>query len=172
VSEPCFTCRCQQCPLFLCRLTSLLTTVPLFCKLFTELNFRLRTRVEVLDWISLSNSRRLSLLNWIPSKVKVKVKVLLRQTVRPGVMHPSGTRDQFCPFSLWLFLDNCGFADVGRPLWREVGSVVFSFWGYRQRSVSQIWVPRDSRAYFIVSIFETPSTWRARLLYLFHPGTR
>jgi hypothetical protein len=28
---------------------------------------------------------------------------------------------------LWLFLDSCLFVDVGRPLWREVGSVVFSF---------------------------------------------
>jgi hypothetical protein len=31
------------------------------------------------------------------------------------------------PFSLWLFLDSCGFVDVGHPLWRKVGSVVFSF---------------------------------------------
>jgi hypothetical protein len=52
-------------------------------------------------------------------KVKVKVKVILRPTVnrpvRPGVRHPSGTRDQFFPFSLSLFLDSCRFVDVGRP---------------------------------------------------------
>jgi hypothetical protein len=60
----------------------------------------------------------------------VKVKVILRPTVsRPvclGVKNPSGTRDQFFPFSLWLFLDSCWFVDVGRPLWREIGSVVIS----------------------------------------------
>jgi hypothetical protein len=33
------------------------------------------------------------------------------------------------------------------------------------------WVPRDSWAYFIVSIFETPPIWRARFLYLFPSGT-
>jgi hypothetical protein len=49
-------------------------------------------------------------------------------------------------------LYSCGFVDVVRPLWREVRSVVFSFAGHCQRSLSQTWVPRDSRAYFIVSL--------------------
>jgi hypothetical protein len=31
------------------------------------------------------------------------------------------------PFFLWLFVGSCEFVDVGPPLWREVGSVVFSF---------------------------------------------
>jgi hypothetical protein len=48
------------------------------------------------------------------------------RSVRLGVRHPSGTRNQFFPFSLWLFLDSCGFVDVGRPLWREDGSVICS----------------------------------------------
>jgi hypothetical protein len=29
------------------------------------------------------------------------------------------------------------------------------------------WVQQKSWTYFIVSIFETPQTWRARFLYLF-----
>jgi hypothetical protein len=61
----------------------------------------------------------------------IKVKVILRPTVswpvRPDVKYPSGTRDQFFTLSLWIILDSCGFVDVGRPLWREVGSAVFSF---------------------------------------------
>jgi hypothetical protein len=64
-------------------------------------------------------------------KVKVKVKVILRLTVsrpvRLGVRHPAGTRDQFFPSSLWLFLDICGFVEVRFPIWREAVSVVFSF---------------------------------------------
>jgi hypothetical protein len=47
------------------------------------------------------------------------------------------------------------------------------FAGHRQCSLSQIWVRRHSWTYFIVSIFETPPTWRARSPYLlvFPPGT-
>jgi hypothetical protein len=57
------------------------------------------------------------------------VKVILRPTViRPVRLGPSGTCDQFFPFSLWLFFfDSFGFVDVGCPLWREVGSVLSSF---------------------------------------------
>jgi hypothetical protein len=59
---------------------------------------------------------------------RIQVKVILRPTVsRPvclGVRHPSGTRDQFVLLLPLIILDNYGFVDVGRPLWREVGSVV------------------------------------------------
>jgi hypothetical protein len=60
--------------------------------------------------------------------VSTKVKVILRPSVcrpvRLGIRHPPGTRHKIFPFSLWL--DSFGFVDVGRPLWREVGSVLFS----------------------------------------------
>jgi hypothetical protein len=40
---------------------------------------------------------------------------------------PTWARDQFFPIlSLVIFFDSVGFVDVGRPLWREVGSVLFS----------------------------------------------
>jgi hypothetical protein len=54
-----------------------------------------------------------------------------RQSVGLGVRHPSGTHNQFFRYSLWLFLDSCGFVDVGHPLWWEVGSVVFSTYYWR-----------------------------------------
>jgi hypothetical protein len=66
------------------------------------------------------------LMKWILTKSKSKL-YYYRQSVHPGVRHPFVTRNQFFPFSLWLLLNNCRFIDVGRPLWREVGSVVFSF---------------------------------------------
>jgi hypothetical protein len=40
---------------------------------------------------------------------------------------PTGTSDQFFPLLSLIILGSYGFVDVGRPLWREVGSVVFSF---------------------------------------------
>jgi hypothetical protein len=52
----------------------------------------------------------------------IHVKVILRPTVSPpvrlGVRRLNRTSDQYFPFSLWLFLDSCGFVDVERPLWR------------------------------------------------------
>jgi hypothetical protein len=54
------------------------------------------------------------------------VKVILRLTVsRPvflGIKHPSGAQDTFL-----LLSDSCRFIDVGRLLWREDGSVVYSW---------------------------------------------
>jgi hypothetical protein len=65
----------------------------------------------------------------VHSKVKVKV-MLLRQSVGQSVL-VSGTHlgpvTNFFPFLFDYFLDIFGFVDVGCPLWREVGSVVFSF---------------------------------------------
>jgi hypothetical protein len=43
--------------------------------------------------------------------------------------------------------------------------------GPRQRSHSQVRVPRDSRPHFTVSDSRLPSTWRARSSYLYSPGT-
>jgi hypothetical protein len=76
-------------------------------------------------------------------KVKVKVKVILQLTVSQPVCldirHPSGTRDQFFLFSLWLFFDSFRFVDVGHPLWREVGSVLFSLcWASPMQPLSDL----------------------------------
>jgi hypothetical protein len=79
-------------------------------------------------------------------------------------------RPIFPLLSLIIFLDSLLMC---RVLSNEKLGLQFSvFAGHRQRSLSQVWVPRDSWAYFIVSIFlRLPQTWRARFLYLFPPGT-
>jgi hypothetical protein len=70
-----------------------------------------------------------------------QVKVTLRPTVSLpvglGVRHPSGSRDQFSPS--FFCIDNCGFLDVGRPLWWEGGSVIYlynCFWALPEQSIS------------------------------------
>jgi hypothetical protein len=60
---------------------------------------------------------------WLEGSTKSK-SCYDQQSVGQSVL-VSGTRDQFFPFS--IFFDSFGFVDVWRPLWREVGSVLFSF---------------------------------------------
>jgi hypothetical protein len=50
-----------------------------------------------------------------------------------------------------LLLDSCGFVDMVRSLWREDGSVDYNCCCLRQRSYSQVRVPRGSWPYFTVS---------------------
>jgi hypothetical protein len=62
-----------------------------------------------MDWIGLARDK---------DKWGSKSKVILLPTVsRPvclDVRHSSGTPNQFFPSSLQLFLDSCGFVDVGQ----------------------------------------------------------
>jgi hypothetical protein len=69
------------------------------------------------------------------------------------------------------FSDSFGFVDVGRPLWREVGSVVYSFCRASPAQPFSDLSPTGLMSIFYCLYFETPSTWRARFLYLYPPGT-
>jgi hypothetical protein len=78
-------------------------------------------------------------LNVVIVKVRVKVKVMLRPTVsRPVCL---GVKPHLGPKTRFLLLsDSCGFAHVGRPLWREDGSVVCNCcWS----SPAQSYLPRS-----------------------------
>jgi hypothetical protein len=55
-----------------------------------------------------------------------------------------------------LLFDSYGLVFVGRPLWREDGSVFLYATGPCQRSLSRVRVPWDSRAYFTVSGLRLP----------------
>jgi hypothetical protein len=85
---------------------------------------------------------------------------MLRPTVcrpRLGIEHPPGTRHQLFPFSLWLFFWQFQVLLMWGALSDEKSGLYFSiFAGHRQRSLSQIWVPRDRWSYFIVSILRLP----------------
>jgi hypothetical protein len=64
-------------------------------------------------------------LFWIARKVKDILRPTVSRPVCLGVRHPAVNSDQFFYFIFKLFLDCYGFVDVRRPLWWEVGSVVF-----------------------------------------------
>jgi hypothetical protein len=71
------------------------------------------------------------------------------QPIRLGVRPPSGTCDQFFFHFIVNYIDICGFINMVHSLWQEGGSVLCNSWPY-----------------FAVLTFETPKTWRGRILYL------
>jgi hypothetical protein len=72
----------------------------------------------------------------------------------------------------FLFLsDSCEFVDVGRPIWREDGSVVYCCcWSLPAQLLSGP-SPVGLMIIFYCPRFETPPTWRARSPYLHPPET-
>jgi hypothetical protein len=57
------------------------------------------------------------------------------------------------------------------PLWREDISIVYNCCWSRQRSHSQVRVPRNSWPHFTFSDSRLLPTWRTRSPYLYPPGT-
>jgi hypothetical protein len=83
-----------------------------------------------------------------------------------------GVKPHLGPKTRFLLLsDSCGFVDVGRPLVREDGYVVYNCcWASPTQSFFGP-SPAGLMTIFYCLIFETPSTCRARSPYLYPPGT-
>jgi hypothetical protein len=95
---------------------------------------------------------------------------MLRSTVsRPIYL---GAKPHLGPETRFLLLsDSCGFVDVGRPLWRQDGSVVCNCcW---PSSTQSFFCPSPAglMTTFYYLRFETPPNWRTRSPYLYPPDT-
>jgi hypothetical protein len=91
---------------------------------------------------------------------------MLRPTVSLGAKHHLGPKTRFL-----LLSDSCRFVDVGRPFWREDGSVVYNCcWASPAQSFLGL-SPAGLLTIFYCVRFETLPTWRTRSPYLYLPGT-
>jgi hypothetical protein len=105
------------------------------------------------NWRSLVNKQGedLSLV-----RVKVILWLMVSRPVCFGVKHPSGAYDHTSNF---YYCQSCGFVDVGRSLWREKGSALYScFWSSPAQSLLGS-SPTGLVTIFYCLRFKTPPTW-------------
>jgi hypothetical protein len=93
------------------------------------------------------------------SQSQIRIKVILRPTVsRPvclGVRYPSGDSHQFFLLSITA---SCWFVDVGRPLWWEVGTIVFSCcWVSPAQSFPSLSPAGLIRIFYCLYFWDTPN---------------
>jgi hypothetical protein len=85
-------------------------------------------------------------------------------------LRPTVSRPVFSFLLLKLSSDNCGFGDVGRPLRREDGPVIYSCcWASPAQSLSCPSCTGLVTTFYCLQ-FETPPTWRASFLHFFPQG--
>jgi hypothetical protein len=96
-----------------------------------------------LPWLSPTEN---STQNWTVVKVKVTLRLTVNQSVNLGIEPHLG------PTTRYLFLsESYVLVSVGRPLWREDGSVFCICRWPCQLSLSRVLVPWDLQPYFTVS---------------------
>jgi hypothetical protein len=143
-------------------------------------------RAHVLSSCRLSHSSLIASTAWLPGcwpfLTLAKLSVLTaasqksklyydRQSVGQSVL-PSDTHlgpaTNFSHSLFDYFLDSFGFVDLGRPLWREVGSVVFSCcWATPAQPFSALSPTGLISIVYCLSFWDSPA-WG----YLFPLGTR
>jgi hypothetical protein len=77
------------------------------------------------------------LITAIAPSQKVEVKPMASRPACSGIRPPSGTREQLCVHVQGTYFQPCGFLLVGRPPWREGGSVMYPYncyWALPQAS--------------------------------------
>jgi hypothetical protein len=123
---------------------------------------------HIVTIFSSSHSRRLYLQNWTLSKSRSYVTTDGQSANLSWCQAPI-----WDPWTYFYYGPTVGgFVDVGCPLWREDGSVVYnccrtslaqSFFGLSPSRIMAI--------FFYWFRLDTPPTWRARSPYLYPPGT-
>jgi hypothetical protein len=116
----------------------------------------------------------MSYISWLPYSVSVVLdgcgsSRYDRRSVGLSILVSSphlGPKTRFL-----LLSDSCRFVEVGCPLWWEERYVIYNCcWP----SPAQSFLgpsPAGFMTIFYCLWFDTPPTWRARLLYLYPPGT-
>jgi hypothetical protein len=93
--------------------------------------------------------------------------MIVSRPVCLGVRHPSGSH-----YQIFVIANSCGYAELGRPLWHEDGSIVYnSLWPSQAHSFSNL-SPAALIAVFYCQIFKSLQIWNARSRYLYLPKNK
>jgi hypothetical protein len=102
---------------------------------------------------------------WDPGNHLYPMDNLIQMVAWYQVRQPSGSHGQFL-----LLSDSCGFVNVGLPLWREDGSLIYNYcWVSPVQSFSGSSFTGYMTIFYCLK-FEIASTWRTRSPYLYLPG--
>jgi hypothetical protein len=131
----------------------------------TTVHTKLFLHVLTFNWQRNWNELRLN----CQFRVKVTLRLTVSQSVSLGVRPNLGIMTRYL-----LLFDSYGLVLVGRPLWREDGSVCCIYCSCKC-SLSRVRVPWDSRSYFTVSDlrlpFSSPPTTRRVTMEVFDPAS-
>jgi hypothetical protein len=123
-------------------------------------SFRVERLLSSLAGDSFTNNPRweLTFSSATLNKVKVTLRTMVSRPVCLSVRHPFWANDQ-----IFCFQAVCGFVDVGRPLWREEESVIYSCCCALPAQSFPGLSPTGLKIIFYFLKFETPPTWKDKV---------